>query len=507
MKADIPPSERLMALFAGNEKAHGTHGEPYQEASSQKWHIKTTARTRRRPVTPALWESHLGGKEPLGVIPIRDDGTCSWGSIDVDEYDINLLDIIVRVEAARLPLVPYRSKSGGLHLFLFLTEAAGVQAALGDAAAALGLEGCEIFPKQVNLGGDGVGNWIAMPYLGTTFGGKLREQVGLRKTGAALTVEQFCALAEQSRTTLNEFVTTVPKRMPLRLVANTRPKDDAARQLERRCATVAKARSGERNNVLYREAVALGNLVGADELDEATVRERMISAGLATELPLPEVRDTVTRAIADGKLEPAGGPPKGAPVIVSWRKLSSDDPVWFLTIEGSNGELEIKRIDDITNFRRFADQCAKQLDIFFPPVKAADWASILREAKSRLVVEHASEDTTRAGAFHEHLEEFLTNRARGERREDILSGRPWEDDEKQRHEFRMRDLYRFIVRGGMRDVSQHECGQWVKKLGGGPVVPTPTTIKGKSVRLWFVPSEAAQVTPALDPPPVPEGKI
>jgi hypothetical protein len=143
-----PPNDfvqRMMELFAGHPDAHGTHGEPVKDGL--KWDIKSTAKTIRRPVTLRLWQDHLSGKRPLGVITIGPDGTCKWGSIDVDQYDVSLLEIIARVEWHKLPLVPCRSKSGGLHLFLFVTEwhsAAVVQAALRAMAAKLGLGGCEI---------------------------------------------------------------------------------------------------------------------------------------------------------------------------------------------------------------------------------------------------------------------------------------------------------------------------------------------------------------------------
>src|ERR1019366_8696331 len=110
-------AEALMLLFAGFAGAHGTHGTPTQEPDSLKWAIKTTARTLRQPVTVDLWLSHLTGERPLGVIPIREDSTSSWGSIDIDDYDKVLLVLVGRIQREKIPLVACRSKSGGLHLF------------------------------------------------------------------------------------------------------------------------------------------------------------------------------------------------------------------------------------------------------------------------------------------------------------------------------------------------------------------------------------------------------
>jgi hypothetical protein len=195
------------------------------------------------------------------------------------------------------------------------------------------------------------------------------------------------------------------------------------------------------------------------------------------------------------------------PVIVSWRKINSDAPVWYMTIEGSNAEMKINRIDDITRYHRFADQCAKQLNRFFPPVKGDAWAAVLREASSRMTEEQASPDTTRKGRFLELLESFLTNRQAGKDRVDLLRGVPWLDEDKQHHEFQMSRLAKFLEREGMKDTTPHECGEWIRELGGDRVSEKPTTIKGKGVRLWWVPSSAVQGSPELSMPAVPEEKI
>jgi hypothetical protein len=199
--------KRLMALFEGSKTASGTHGEPDDpEQGSLKHGIKGTAKTLKLPPTLALWKQHVDGKRPLGIIPIREDGSARWGCVDIDQYDINLLDVVKRVEQQKLPLVPCRSKSGGLHLFLFASEpapAAVMQSALGSVAAALGFADSEIFPKQTTLDakrGD-MGNWAIAPYYGGTFGGKLKMQHGLKKTGAEQTLAEFVSFAEKQRVT------------------------------------------------------------------------------------------------------------------------------------------------------------------------------------------------------------------------------------------------------------------------------------------------------------------
>jgi hypothetical protein len=114
---------RLLKLFAGNENHHGTHGEPQPRPGTLKMDITITAKTVMGPATLELWQTHLDPNEtkPLGIIPICKDGLCWWGCIDIDKYDINLIQIIARIERVKLPLVCARSKSGGLRCYLFLS--------------------------------------------------------------------------------------------------------------------------------------------------------------------------------------------------------------------------------------------------------------------------------------------------------------------------------------------------------------------------------------------------
>jgi hypothetical protein len=202
--------ERLAICFEGFHDAHGTHGEPVQR-NDGKCEIKSTARTLREPVTTRLWEQHVAGTRPLGVGPIREDGTCSWGCIDVDDYTLNLANLIKKIAQMNLPLVPCRSKSGGLHLFLFVQSpvpAAEMRAALAHQASRFGLGGAEVFPKQTatNVERGDNASWMIMPYFGSTYGGKIYPQECLRQTGAALTLDEFVRQIDANRCSREQFV-------------------------------------------------------------------------------------------------------------------------------------------------------------------------------------------------------------------------------------------------------------------------------------------------------------
>jgi hypothetical protein len=195
----------------------------------------------------------------------------------------------------------------------------------------------------------------------------------------------------------------------------------------------------------------------------------------------------------------------GIPVIVSWRRINSEDPVWFVTIEGGSGlEMMITDVRDITDYRRFANQCVRQLSMFFMPVKQSTWAEALIDARHLMSEEQADEDTTLRGQFAELLQTYLTNRQCGQKKEDLLSGRPWEDEDERRHYFELSRLIKFLDREGMRNQTPQACAAWIDELGGGV---KQTTIKGKSIRLRWVPSGAFQETPEVSPPELPPAVI
>tara|TARA_R110002072_G_scaffold211501_2_gene369074 strand:+ start:51 stop:650 length:600 start_codon:yes stop_codon:yes gene_type:complete len=161
-------TDRLGSLFKGLKRAHGVF-----EITGQKENGKYegNVKTVQEPVTDVLWERHINGEQGLGVIPINEQDCCWWGCIDIDIYPAPYDEIQSKVIELGLPLIMVLSKSGGIHLFLFLRHnyaASLVQETLKIFAEALGYGGCEIFPKQVCLKPGETGNWLNMPYFGDT---------------------------------------------------------------------------------------------------------------------------------------------------------------------------------------------------------------------------------------------------------------------------------------------------------------------------------------------------
>lgn len=514
-----------MDLFAGSETTSGTHGTPQLDETGVKWAIKKTAVTLKAPVTLALWQAHLEGKRPLGVIPIKADSTSKWGSIDIDDYDIDLLEVVRRVEAAKLPLVPCRSKSGGLHLFLFMsewTDAARVQGCLRDIAASLGFAGCEIFPKQTKiLASQGEqGNWMVMPYYGGDYGGKIKFQYGLKKTGAEMTLEEFLTLAERKSVTaeaLDELKVNKPKesKKSAKGDSSKRPKvpfgngppclqhmaeggfpaDGRKRAifmigifLKRAHPNDWKAKLDEDNQKHMKPPLPADEINSVikslDKKDyEYTCKEQPMAA---------HCNSVVCRGRKFGV-----GTGGEYPVIEALSKLDTDPPLWFVDIPGAHISMTT---EELVNYRKFHTLCVARANppVAFKLLRDDVWMSILNEALQKVEIIAASPDIGTAAVFHELLEEFLTNRTRGERKEDLLRGAPWENEEEGRHYFPIKDLERFMNRQGSK-MHRNEITTRIREdYEGGR---KQMNIKGlANINVWWVMSNKIGRAPELDTP-------
>ena len=118
--------QRLVDLFEGDPDKFITTsltGEVDERGKRQAEY-----RTVHEPVTKKVWQSHLDGVTRMGLRPENNDKV-KWGCIDVDPgtyKNYSQKKYVDIIKEYQLPLVPVKSKSGGLHLFLFLKDWASV---------------------------------------------------------------------------------------------------------------------------------------------------------------------------------------------------------------------------------------------------------------------------------------------------------------------------------------------------------------------------------------------
>ncbi len=202
---------RFHALFAGAEDVYGTYNDIAPDETRTDGKQKGTAVTLRGRVTDDLWQRHLDGRNGIGIVPIRDDGTCMFGGIDIDVYGLNHAEIAVKLNMVAPPIIPCRSKSGGCHGYLFANgpvPAAKMQSALRAIAARMGLGDSEIFPKQSEKASDDdFGSWINMPY----FDGNATQRYAIKVNGDAMSPQEFLAAAEARKVDVDWFARPLPQ--------------------------------------------------------------------------------------------------------------------------------------------------------------------------------------------------------------------------------------------------------------------------------------------------------
>lgn len=139
-----------------------------------------------RPPTADDYANHLAGRTGLTIVPIREDGVCTFAALDVDSYrgvdshrDGQPLDIdhfASVLKAHHIPLVPFATKRGGIHAYWFMSTPAPaplVRAQLKNWAEVIGLPtsgkgAVEIFPKQNTIADGDNGTGINLPFFGDT---------------------------------------------------------------------------------------------------------------------------------------------------------------------------------------------------------------------------------------------------------------------------------------------------------------------------------------------------
>ena len=135
-------------IFTGNNRGHGEFKITEQKGSKTVGQAKTVA----TPATQELWQQHLQGSLGLGIVPICENNTCTWGAVDIDDYDgLDLEDWSFKIPA---PLILCRSKSGGAHIYLFTSSPVSpkiMRKKLTLVARSLGHPNADIFPKQDEL--------------------------------------------------------------------------------------------------------------------------------------------------------------------------------------------------------------------------------------------------------------------------------------------------------------------------------------------------------------------
>ena len=164
-----------------------------------------------KEITDDDYRLHLHGKKSIGIQPCDDNGFARFGAIDIDPPvygQLNLKNYLDVIQQKELPLIPIKSKSGGLHLYIFTKEpvkATEIKEFLEQVLFLFKLPiTTEIFPKQTKLGSntDGEkinGNFINLPYFNKS------ERTAIKPDGTEMDFETFLNCIYLNKTTSKEL--------------------------------------------------------------------------------------------------------------------------------------------------------------------------------------------------------------------------------------------------------------------------------------------------------------
>ena len=111
---------RFAVIFDGLKSAYGVYSVDRKKANGKSVGKAMLIREER---TTRLWEKHLaGGGDALAIIPINEDNKVKWGCLDVDEYPLDHKLLVEKIRRLKIPMVVCRSKSGGAHCYVFVSE-------------------------------------------------------------------------------------------------------------------------------------------------------------------------------------------------------------------------------------------------------------------------------------------------------------------------------------------------------------------------------------------------
>jgi len=488
-------SERMYNLFRGSELGHGTYEKEEKQPGKQKSEIKGTAKTLRGEATIAMWDKHLAGNRSLGIIPVRTDGTCNWGVIDIDNYNLSHREIVEKTRNLGLPLVLCRSKSGGAHLFLFTSEfvpAGDMIDKLRELAAVMGYGGSEIFPKQVTVDIDrgDLGNWLNMPYFKADGG----NRYSVDGDGKGLSLYRFLEVAEKSQITHKQLLNLAPK-----LDKASTDLADGPPCLE--TLSVTKVAEGGRNNALFAYGILAKKmrpdnweplleewnykfLVPPLSTDEVgLVLRQLRKKEYFYKCKEPPICNHCDKMVCQGRRFGIG---TGgiAPAVDSIAILDSDPKFYFVRLD--SGETINADIDDILSPIKFQKTVLSQIDKLLPIYKRDTWLRSMQQLIDTAVhIEPPDETMTRRGMFKELWFEFLTDRFAAKTFDEIIMGKPFFDEETREYQFRYRDLEAYLTGKKFVELNRNEIVVIMKEFGAYKL--KYKHFKGVSANVWSLP--------------------
>ena len=417
---------------------------------------------------------------------------CKWGCIDVDVYNLDHLSIMRDIKGMGFPLVTFRSKSGGAHLFLFAKDfipASLMQSKLKAMAEALGYAGSEIFPKQTEIlaeRGD-VGNFLYLPYHGVTRCLRYTFKAG----GEAASLESFYSIYDEWAQTKEE-IEKIKIKKPKKVKEFFEDGPPCLNKLADEGFGEGSRNNGLFNVGVYRKKSNPDNWEDMLVADNQEVMDpplgntevQMLIKSLnrkgydkyrCKEQPICGVCNA---AKCRTKKFGVGFEEEQMPELDTLTKITSNPPQWFLNVGGKRVELKTEQLH---NPNLFAIAVLDQANVVSPIPKAADWREVyLKTLMQNLQEIEPLESLDPINQIVNLLYDFTVNRPAARTKEDILNKMSWTDE--GHTFFRMDDFYSFCKRNNW-EMDKIKTGNLIKTLKDVFVKEERITLKNQTPRV------------------------
>tara|TARA_R110002096_G_scaffold203430_10_gene388586 strand:- start:9417 stop:9812 length:396 start_codon:yes stop_codon:yes gene_type:complete len=123
------------------------------------------------------------------------------------------------------------------------------------------------------------------------------------------------------------------------------------------------------------------------------------------------------------------------------------------------------------------------LNIMPPNVKGEQWREIVQALMENTIIIDIPDDSSPRGRLYNLLWEFLEGRVQAKKREEILSGKPWENN--SIHYWSMNDFMRYLERLKFTEIRPNKILSHIKEMNG--IEHVKWSINARFVNLWSLP--------------------
>ena len=492
---DIDHVPIFQHIFSGSNEAYGQFIPDKNTEAGQK--VGGTNSTKKGIVTLEHYIDHLSGKIGLGIIPIDTNSECSFGVIDFDIYERGAIsDVLSIIDNMEAPIVPFLSKSGGLHLYIIMNHkvsAADLILRMRILVNQLGFRyiykkydkpfSLEIFPKQGKIiknkdGKSGLGSYINLPYFDKN---SQKRALLLHKTPLSFAEAMQYLYSIQDKLTLqglDDFIKFIPFSYAppcIQTIESLKPDIEHRNTYLFNVGIMKRKQHPESwQNELHEINAGLKDPLSEAELDNTVINSLSKDSELysykCTEHPCVDYCDKeecAKREFGIGKEDGYFSSVEHGALI----QYKGTEPYYEWDVRIKGGEYKkftFNNEADIINQSRFLQMCFRELKLLPNRIKQKEWTNILNSVLQAMTVHEiaAQDEVSKISMIQESLLSFIRDRITTRKR-NIEIGSVYYDPKREEYIFMRQPLINhiFSAKALANRVQLQEIGRLFKFFG------------------------------------------